>query len=372
MKNFFKYLSFGACAVALFTATGCADTDGDGEGEFVWEGSQNPENVSYRNPVWEPSLAGGTVLKSGSTFAAISQETEWAAGVKFACPSLLSSNLMTWQSSQEAFTYPVVTNEVDPETGEKIVTPGSMPSWITGKISQVSADFARTLNSYWMMYGSNADNAIGAASAPSGLGPYTDQGSLLTAEALGVQTLREPHFSVIASTNFYLGYTTEAGSYLQQLTINRGKKPTLRGTAKKVSGPEFTNICIFRKSSNEFYLFGAVKNGQTTEIRYAKGTTVTGPFVDRNGVEITDGSSNGELLIEGGEEFINPTNPMRLFESENGHYYLAYNATAVGRDNMPSGYARQPLFLSPLSLDDNGWFNEVIVPKSGWTAPRFQ
>lgn len=372
MKNFLKYISFGACALTMLASTGCADTDGDGEGEFIWGGSENPENVSYRNPVWEPSLAGGTILKGGSTFSAISQETQWAAGVDFACPSLLSSNLMTWQSSQQAFTYPSLTGAVDETTGEPVVNPGSMPSWITGKISQVSADFARTLSSYWMMYSCNADNAIGAASAPSGLGPYTDWGCLLTAQDLGVQTLREPHFSVIASTNYYLGYTTENGSYLQQLTIARNRKPTLRGSATKISGPEFSNVCIFRMSSREFYLFGTVKTANGTEIRYARGEAVTGPFYDRNGNAITDGASNGELLIEGGMEYANPCNPMRLFESENGHYYLAYNASAIGRETMPSGYARQPLFVSPFTLDDNGWFNEVVIPQTGWTAPRFQ
>ena len=57
MKNCFKYIAFFACAAAMATTTGCADTDGDGEGEFEWTGSENPQNTSYRNPVWEPSLA---------------------------------------------------------------------------------------------------------------------------------------------------------------------------------------------------------------------------------------------------------------------------------------------------------------------------
>ena len=372
MKNFFKYISLGACALAMATAAGCADTDGDGEGSFLWEGSENPENVSYRNPVWEPSLAGGTVLKGGSTFNAISQETQWAAGVDFACPSLLSSNLMNWSSSQEAFSYPTPTGETDAETGEAIMNPGSKPTWISGRITNLSADFARTLNSYYMFYSCDADNAIGAASAPSGLGPYTDLGCLLTAEDLGVTTLRQPHFSVIASTTFYLGYTTEAGSYIQQLNITRGKAPSLRGAAVKVAGPEFTNVCIYRLSKTEFYLFGTVTSGHNTQIRYGKGESVTGPFYDKNGTELTDGASNGELLVEGGTEYENPCNPMHLFESENGYYCLAYNATASGRELMPSGFARQPLFVSPFSMDEEGWFTEVAVPASGWTAPRFE
>lgn len=372
MKNIFKYLSIGA--LALTVATGCADTDGDGEGSFVWEGSQNPENTSYRNPVWEPSLAGGTVLRAASNFVAISQETEWAAGLPYACPTLQSAGLMTWSSNQQAFTYPVATGEVDEETGEAVITPGSKPEWISGKVDAVSADFAKTVSgaNYWMIYSSEADNAFGAATAPSGLGPYTDLGCFLTAEDLGAETLRNPHFSVIATTSYYLGYTTELGSYIQTLTLRKGVVPTLKGAPVKVSGPEFTNICIFRLSKTEYYLFGTVTSGQNSEIRYAKGESATGPFYDKAGVEITDGLSNGELLVEGGVEYASPCNPMHLFESENGYYYLAYNATAIDRETMPSGYSRQPLFVSPLSMDEDGWFVERIVPESGWTSPRFQ
>ena len=83
----------------MATTTGCADTDGDGEGEFEWTGSENPQNTSYRNPVWEPSLAGGTVFKAASSFVAISSETQWAAGVDYCCPTLQSSNLMDWANN---------------------------------------------------------------------------------------------------------------------------------------------------------------------------------------------------------------------------------------------------------------------------------
>ena len=169
MKKHIKYLLPTLCIAALTLPTGCSSSNG--EGEFEWTGSQNPENTSYRNPVWEPSLAGGTVFKSASNFVAISQETQWATGLDYACPSLQSSNLMTWSTNQQAFSYPV--EKTDAETGETIIEPGSRPDWITGKIDRVSADFARTLAgaNYWMIYSCEADNAFGAATAPSLLGP---------------------------------------------------------------------------------------------------------------------------------------------------------------------------------------------------------
>lgn len=348
-----KYIT-GLCLSALLMLTNCSSSDG--EGEFEWTGSENPENTSYRNPVWEPSLAGGTVFKSASSFNAISQETQWATGLDYPCPSLQAADMMSWSSNQQAF------------------TAESRPSWITGKVDHVSADFARTLAgaNYWMMYSSEADNAIGAASAPAALGPYTDLGGFLTADDLGVSTLRYPHFSVIASTTYYLCYTTETGSYLQQLTLRKGTLPTLKGAPVKLSDAGFYNVCIFRLDKDNFYLFGTVEENGHTEIRYGHSSKVTGPYLDKNGADITDGASNGTLLVTSGSVYADPCNPMHLFESENGYFYLAFNATDPSRALLPSGYARQPLFINPLEMDEDGWFKEVTAPEVGWTSPRYQ
>lgn len=371
MKNYLKYITIGASIIALFSTTGCADTDGDGIGEFEWTGSQNPQNTSYRNPVWEPSLAGGTVFKAASAYVAISPETQWAAGVDYCCPTLQASNLMDWDTNaQMSFT---LNSTGTDESGEPTEILGTRPQWITSPITKVSADFAKTVAgaNYWMVYSTDTDNAFGAASAPSGRGPYTDQGKFLSAEDLGCTTLVAPHLSVVASTTNILGYTTESGSYLQQLNIRRNQAPTLRGNATKVASADFTEIAIMRVSASDFYLFGTVSNGNRTEVRYARGSSLTGPFKDHAGTELTDGASNGDLLIESGSEYISPRNVMHVFANEEGKYYIAYNATRAGQDKMPSGYLRQPLFVSPLEIDDEGWFSPITV-NSGWTTPRFE
>ena len=110
----------------------------------------------------------------------------------------------------------------------------------------------------------------------------------------------------------------------------------------------------------------------TSEIRYGKASKVTGPYLDRNGVALTDGASNGEILVQGGEEFESPCNPMHVFQSENGFCYVAYNATEISKREMPSGFARQPLFINPVQMDEEGWFTSTIVPMKGWTTPKYQ
>lgn len=371
MKKYFKYIP--ACIMAAMACTSCNQDYVQQEKE--WTGSQNPENTSYRNPVWEPSLAGGTVVKAASGFVALSQETEWAKGVPYCVPAVNSANAMKWSYSQNAFSYTTNTGKTDPETGEPIINKGSRPAWISNKVDKVSADFCKTIAgaNYWMAYLSGADNAIGmASSASSALGPYTDMGMVISAEKLGVTTLYAPTFTVTASTNYYLGYNTEDGAYLQALNVRKGQTPTTKGAAVKVAGREFSDVCIYRKDASNFYLIGTVTKNGVSEIRYGHASKVTGPYTDKAGVELTDGASNGELLVQAGPGYINPENPMRMFQSENGFYYLAYNCTEAGKEAMPSGYARKPLFLNPVEMDADGWFSSVIVPAKGWTSPRFE
>lgn len=366
MKKYIKYISAVAVVLAM---TGCnKDYEQD---HFIYEGSENPEHYSYRNPVWEPSLAGGTVFKAASNFVGFSQETQWAKGLDYPVPAIQSSDLMKWSSNQQAFKYPVFSIN---EAGETVTTPGTYPEWVSGRITNVSADFARTIAgaNYWMIYESEADNAFGAASAAAAPGPYTDMGKFLSAEDLGVKTLTHPSFAITQQVNNYLGYTTENGSYIQGLTIRRGSAPTLKGAPEKVSGPEFQDIVIWRSNDGKFYLLGTVSNGSGTEIRYGISSKATGPYVDRNGVELTNGDSNGELLVSDASVYKNPCNPMRVFQAENGYFYVAYNATMAGNEVMPSGFKRQPLFINPVEADEDGWFTSVIKPEIGWTTPRFE
>lgn len=369
MKNVFSILLIGllGCSIVPSTLVSCSDVEGDGIDSILWNGSTNPQNTSYHNPVWEPSLEGGTVYKGASLYVAISAETEWAPGLKYCAPTITSSDLMSWDfSSQQAFSY-----DSKDEEGELVV--GTRPAWTQGRIASLSADFAKTVSGspYWMVYGIEGENVIGAACASSQQGPFTDLGKLLSAEDLGVTTLANP-FIVVFSTKFYLCYTTENGSYVQELTLRKNTLPVLKGEPTLIAGPQMSNIALYRTDSKNYYLLGTVDNGQGgTEIRYARCETVNGQYVDKAGTDLLSGSK-GELLVQGTAAYTNPDNVCRVFENNDGIQFIAYNATAVGNETMSSGYARNPLFLTPCELNEEGWFAQVVTPVADWTAPKFK
>ncbi|MBQ8046476.1 MAG: family 43 glycosylhydrolase [Prevotella sp.] len=357
MKKIINILVAGAAAIILLPISySCTDVGGDGIDSVLWEGSKNPENTSYRNPVWEPSLEAGTLLKGSSMYVALSATTQWTTGLTNYCPALTSGNLMTWSRANDGF------------------NSDALPTWGEGRINSLSADYAR-LNrvQFFLFYTLEGSNSIGYAAASSGQGPYTDKGELLTAEELGVTSLQDPFFIVVA-TNYYLCYTTEEGTYIQKVTLRGNTVPaatvSLSGKPTKIASTG--DVAVYRKAADDVYLFTTVKNGDKTEIRYGRASTITGPYLDKQGASLADGST-GELLIEGGSDIINPENPMRAFlNSEGNLLYVAYNATEAGNAQMKSGSARKPMFVSPVEFGEDGWFKASVTAQKGWTSPRFE
>ena len=345
---------FAVVAMGVTLLCSCTDMDGDGNGTVIWEGSVNPENNSFHNPVWEPSLDAGTIVRGAGGFTAISTTTQWANGVTFYCPTLNSNNLSTWTSGNQAF------------------IEEALPAWAEGRINSITIDYARAVTgaTYWMFYTLEGQNTIGAATATTAAGPYVDKGEFLKAEDLGATTLKDP-FLIVASTSYFLAYTTENGTYLQRLTLKRSGV-TKNGQPTLIANTQLSDVAIVRVSATQYYLVATCHTPTGTELRYGKAEGLTGPYLDKAGDSMAE-TSVGEQLIVGGTEIVNPENPMRGFLNTAGtHIYLAYNATEAGKETMQSGYARKPLFIAPLEIDEDGWFKQVFTAQKGWTQPLYE
>lgn len=345
------YLSLGLSAT--IGMTGCTDIGGDGIDSVEWNGSVNPQAKSFYNPVWEPSLEAGTVLKGSSGFVAISSYTQWSKGIDLRCPLVLSSNLMDWTASGTAF------------------KDDALPQWGQGRVISMSVDFCKafTGEKYWMFYNMEGSEGIGVAASQSlAQGPYNDlqtDGAMLTLKTTAAP--RNPFFFAVL-TNYYLCYTTDEGTYIQKLTLKKGKMPTTSGDPTLIAGPGFDDVCILRAAADNVYFFGTV-NG---EIRYARADNVTGTYAGKDGVSLVSGGK-GEALITSNSTFNNVKNPMRAFlNSDDTYMFLAYNATQADKTTLTSGYSREPMFVQPMELDENGWIKGTFTPTKGWTSPKYE
>lgn len=364
MKKILSFFIAAICAGAFVPAamTSCTDVEGDGIDSVLWEGSTNPENTSYRNPVWEPSSEGATIMKGAGGYVAISATSQWAPGLNFYCPILNSSNFMQWTKN----------------TNDAFLAEG-LPAAGANRVNSIGGDWAKmfTADKYWLFYSLEGVEGIGVAHSNNSTGPYVDLGMMELKTT--TQSVKDPFFFVVTKT-YYLVYSTEEGAYLQALTLGAktttnedGTKTTVytctcSGNPTLIAGPEFKNVSVLYYSKDDVYIFGEVGD----EIRYARADNVKGPFLDKSGVSLTDGSK-GEPLVSASETYAKPENPMRAFLNEaEDHLYLAYNATEIGFEKMQSGYARKPVFIQPVGVDAEGWLTGTVKPVKGWTSPRFE
>lgn len=359
-------ISFFILSIAPAAFIACTDVAGDGIDSVLYTGSTLSQNSSYRNPVWEPSFEEGTVFKGPTSFVAIGSETQWAKGITYIAPTLLSTNLMNWTFN---------TNNAFPARPDTVVSGtetiiNKRPDWAEGRLHSMTAGFARTIvsTSYWLFYQLGETQAIGVASARSPQGPYTDYGMLLDNTATASTQLKNPYFFV-SGTRFFLLYSTEQGSFVQELILRRAQKPTLRNAAIQVSGAGFTDVAMFRKG-DFFYLFGNVQEQDRTRVHYARGSVVTGPFTDKEGNSLLTG--NGILLIDNGNELINPGNVSGIFTDFTDVDFIMYTVTDTKKPVLESGFNRRPLMLNKITLSAEGWFDEVVKPAAGWTAPKYR
>lgn len=367
MKNTIKIILITLILFSLLPATfiSCTDVEGDGIDSILYPGSTLPQNTGYRNPVWEPDFELGTIFRGATNYVAIASETQWANGITYNSPILISSDLMRWNFNS-IMAYPSQADTVTVGTEQTIY---KRPDWAEGRIHSMTAGFARTIasTSYWMFYQMGEEQSIGVSYSRAPQGPYVDLGRFFSNTDIGTSTLKEPFFMIVG-TRFYLFYSTETGSWIQEITLRRAGMPTLRNDPVKISEATFHDPAVYRKG-NYFYLFGNVTNGETTQIRYARSNDIMGPYLQPDGTALLTG--NGTLLIESGTRLMNPQNVCGIFADQENNDFILYNVTDVEKPQLASGYNRRPLMLNHLNINEEGWIEGTITPEIGWASPKF-
>ncbi len=372
MKNIKR--TIGVISIMLFglftiqtTFISCTDIAGDGVDSIFYPGSSLPLNTSYRNPVWEPDFELGVVFKGAVSYTAIASEVQWTKGITSCGPVLASTNLMDWTFNNNRTAFPLKPDTVVLGTETTIY---NRPSWAEGRIHSMAAGFARTIATYWLFYQIGDTPAIGVAYAKTPQGPYVDLGKLLDANTTGTASITDPFF-IVVGTRFYLLYSTDSGSYAQELTLVSTRtrtEATLRNNPTKVTNENFKDVAVFRKGSY-YYIFGTVKNNEKTQINYARSGAITGPYVDKDGTSLLTG--NGMQIIESGEQLQNPQNVCGIFSDFYETDFIMYTVTDSKIPTLVSGFNRRPLMLNKLETTQDNWFEGLITPKLGWTSPRF-
>jgi len=237
----------------------------------------------------------------------------------------------------------------------------SPPAWWKTYVPKQAANdvWAPDVKTYngrtWLYYsissfGSNT-SAIGLASASSiGAGSWRDDGLVLrTTEGSNDYNAIDPELVIDASGNPWLAF----GSFWSGLKLTKLDKNTMKPTgsitsiaARPNNGGAIEAPSITYRNGY-YYLFASIDNcckgvNSTYKIVYGRSANITGPYVDKNGVNMLNGG--GTILDSGNAQWKGPGG-----EDIVGNNIIARHAYDANDNGAPK------LLISDLNWDSSGW-----------------
>lgn len=255
------------------------------------------------------------------------------------------------------------------------------PAWTTNAVPGFTGTFWAPdvlyfSNRYHLYYsvstwGSQV-SAIGLVTNPT-LDPtdpnylWTDRGPVITStNGLAYNTI-DPCLAWDASGNLWLCFGSYwNGIYLTQLDPATGLRITTNSPTYRLADSGSIEAAYIYRQGSYYYLFcnwGSCCDGvdSTYNIRVGRSTSITGPYLDKNGVNMVSGG--GTLFMRASGKYAGPGHVGIL--SEGGTLFLThhyYDANAW--DSGYNAYGNPRFAMLPLSWAADGW----PVCDNSWSA----
>jgi arabinan endo-1,5-alpha-L-arabinosidase len=232
------------------------------------------------------------------------------------------------------------------------IFPGSPPAWTTNAVPGFNGYFwapdIAYFNGRYNLYYACSDwgtinSAIGLVTSPSLTSPvWTDQGKVIQSNPnfatnattdLTAYNCIDPSIMLDANGTVWLSFGSYSdGILIMQLDPTTGKRISPSSPIYRVSnnGPVFFSnteegSCLYQRG-NYYYLFvnfGGCCAGvnSTYNIRVGRSTSVTGPYYDKNGVNMTNGG--GTMVLESTARYIGPGHAAIM--NDNGTNWFTYH-----------------------------------------------
>ncbi len=241
------------------------------------------------------------------------------------------------------------------------VFPGSPPAWTTSAVPGFTGDFWAPdiiyLNGVYFLY--YAVSTFGSQISAIGLvtttnlatGPWTDQGAVIQSTNGSAYNCIDPCPLLNTDGTLWLSFGSFwNGIYLVQLNPTTGKRISASSTLTQLAYNSSIEGSFLYQQGGYYYLFVNWNSccagiGSTYNIRVGRSSSVTGPYLDRNGVNMV--SSAGSVFLESTARFIGPGQTGIL--NDNGTNWLTYHYYDGNNAGTPA------LGLGRMNWDTNGW-----------------
>jgi hypothetical protein len=245
------------------------------------------------------------------------------------------------------------------------------PNWTTNAVPGFAGNFWAPDISYFngqyylyyavSTFGSQI-SAIGLATNPT-LDPtdpnyqWTDHGPVIQSTTGSAYNCIDPSVTFDSSSNLWMSFGSFwNGIYLVQLNaatglINATNPTPVHLAVDSASGDPIEASYLYHYGSY-YYLFvnwgtccATPALASTYNIRVGRSANITGPYLDRNSVNMVSGG--GTLFLKATGKFIAPGQMGIL--NENGNYYFGYHYLDANDNGVPT------FDLEPLSWTADGW-----------------
>ncbi len=253
------------------------------------------------------------------------------------------------------------------------------PSWTTNTVPEFTGTFwapdvISVSNRYFLYYSISSwgkqVSAIGLATNPT-LDPadpayqWTDQGMVINSVEGSPYNTIDPGVTWDGSGRLWLVFGSYwNGIYLTQLDPATGRRISPSSPTYRLAWKSAIEASWIYQRGGLYYLFvnwGSCCDGvnSTYNIRVGRSTQITGPYFDKNGVNLVDGG--GSLFMAGNGKYAGPGHPGVLVE--NGQEWLSfhyYDANVWSGDS----YGEARLGVIPLKWSADGW----PIASNDWSA----
>jgi hypothetical protein len=255
------------------------------------------------------------------------------------------------------------------------------PAWTTNAVPGFAGvfwapDLLYFNNQYHLYYavstfGSQV-SAIGLVTNPT-LDPtdpaylWTDQGPVITSTNGSPYNTIDPSFTWDNSGNLWMAFGSYwNGIYLVQLNATSGLRVSPNSPTYQLAYNSSIEASYLWRRGGYYYLFvnwGSCCSGvnSTYNIRVGRSTSVTGPYLDQNGVSMVN--NGGTLFLQGTGKFTGPGHVGILSQGGSqwfSHHYYDANSWAP----QYNAYGSPDFAFVPLSWTPDGW----PVYTNDWSA----
>jgi arabinan endo-1,5-alpha-L-arabinosidase len=277
-------------------------------------------------------------------------------------PMSKSRDLVHWRYAGDAFTAATLPGWADTANGAALWAPdvhytaGQWRMYYVVTRTTVTADLD--------------DNAIGMATAPTPLGPWTDSGAPVVGPRRGGDGNNflwtfDPEVVRDVDGTERLFYGSYYGGIFQQPLDATGTHTT--GAATRIAIDNKFEGTYITHRNGYWYLFASTANccaGPTTgySVEVARSTSLTGPYVDRDGLRIDVGGDTGgtPVLYQNGNRWIG-TGHNTMATDDRGQDWILYHA--IDR-NVPYLTGTDGINRRPMLADRLDWVH-------GWPVVRY-